>query len=247
MTCLLDAEEVTVRYGSLAALDGVDLCVHDGQRHALIGPNGAGKSTLLNVIGGSTRPRHGTVRFAGRDVSRLGPAARARLGINRIHQRPAVFSTLTATENIVVAALPRTIRRRRWWPGGSGRVARQRAGPLLERMGLTEVAAVPAGHLAHGQRRQLEIAMALAGRPRLLLLDEPASGLSATEVGRLAELLAGLPREVAVLLVEHHLDLVYALCDTVTVLRDGRTVAAGTPDEIRTSPQVRRAYAEGVS
>jgi branched-chain amino acid transport system ATP-binding protein len=247
MTGLLSAQDVSVRYGSLAALAGVDLCIHDGKRHALIGPNGAGKTTLLNVIGGSTKPHRGTVRFNGRDVSRLGPAARARRGINRIHQRPAVFPTLTATENVVVAALPRVIRRRGWRPGGRRRAAHHRAGPLLEQMGLTDVAAVPAGHLAHGQRRQLEIAMALAGRPRLLLLDEPAAGLSATEVGRLVELLRALPRAVAVLLVEHRLDLVYALSDAVTVLRDGRTLAAGTPDEIRTSPLVRQAYADGVS
>ncbi|MFG1869364.1 ABC transporter ATP-binding protein [Micromonospora arborensis] len=247
MNPLLSAEEVSVRYGSLTALAGVDLSIHDGQRHALIGPNGAGKTTLLNVIGGATKPQRGTVRFAGRDISRLGPAARARRGINRIHQRPAVFPTLTATENVVVAALPRVIPRRRWWSGGRRRTAQHRAGPLLERMGLADVAAVPAGHLAHGQRRQLEIAMALAGSPRLLLLDEPAAGLSANEVGRLVDLLRALPRAIAVLLVEHRLDLVYALSDTVTVLRDGQTLAAGTPDEIRTSPLVRQAYADGVA
>ncbi|PYC75086.1 ABC transporter ATP-binding protein [Micromonospora arborensis] len=247
MNPLLSAEEVSVRYGSLTALAGVDLSIHEGQRHALIGPNGAGKTTLLDVIGGATKPQRGTVRFAGRDISRLGPAARARRGINRIHQRPAVFPTLTATENVVVAALPRVVPRRRWWSGGRRRTAQHRAGPLLERMGLADVAAVPAGHLAHGQRRQLEIAMALAGSPRLLLLDEPAAGLSANEVGRLVDLLRALPRAIAVLLVEHRLDLVYALSDTVTVLRDGQTLAAGTPDEIRTSPLVRQAYADGVA
>ncbi|MBM7494579.1 branched-chain amino acid transport system ATP-binding protein [Micromonospora luteifusca] len=247
MNPLLSAEEVRVRYGSLTALAGVDLSIHDGQRHALIGPNGAGKTTLLNVIGGATKPQRGTVRFDGRDINRLGPAARARRGINRIHQRPAVFATLTATENVVVAALPRVVPQRRWWPGGRRRTAQHRAGPLLERMGLADVAAVPAGHLAHGQRRQLEIAMALAGSPRLLLLDEPAAGLSAAEVGRLVNLLRALPRAIAMLLVEHRLDLVYALSDTVTVLRDGQTLAAGTPDEIRTSPLVRQAYADGVA
>ncbi|MDG4809626.1 ABC transporter ATP-binding protein [Micromonospora sp. WMMD1120] len=247
MTCLLDVKEVTVRYGSLAALDGVDLCVHDGQRHALIGPNGAGKTTLLNVIGGSTKPQRGTVRFAGREVSRLGPTTRARRGINRIHQRPAVFATLTAAENVVVAALPRVTVHRGWWPGRRRRAARDRADALLEQMGLADVAAVPAGHLAHGQRRQLEIAMALAGRPRLLLLDEPAAGLSAIEVAHLVAVLQALPRAVAVLLVEHRLDLVYALSDAVSVLRDGRTLATGTPEEIRASPLVRQAYAEGVA
>ncbi|WBB67991.1 ATP-binding cassette domain-containing protein [Micromonospora sp. WMMD812] len=247
MTPLLAARGITVRYGSLAALDAVDLRVDHGQRHALIGPNGAGKTTLLDVIAGATRPAGGRVRLAGRDVTRRGPAARARRGVGRIHQRPAVWSTLTVTENVQVAALPHAARPGRWQPGAARRAARRTAGTLLDRVGLADLAALPAGQLAHGQRRQLEIAMALAGRPRLLLLDEPAAGLSATEVGRLVDFLRELPRAVAVLLVEHRLDLVYELCDTVTVLRDGRTLAAGTPDEIRASDLVRRAYAEGVA
>ncbi|MEV1328059.1 ABC transporter ATP-binding protein [Micromonospora costi] len=246
MTPLLAACGITVRYGSLAALDGVDLRVDPGQRHALIGPNGAGKTTLLNVIAGATRPRTGRILLAGRDVTRRGPAARARRGIGRIHQRPAVWATLTVAENVEVAALPHAVRPGRWRPGGTRAAARRTADTLLARVGLADLAGRAAGQLAHGQRRQLEIAMALAGRPRLLLLDEPAAGLSATEVGRLVEFLRDLPRAVAVLLVEHRLDLVYALCDTVTVLRDGRPLAAGTPSEIRASAQVRQAYAEGV-
>ncbi|MFI6263785.1 ABC transporter ATP-binding protein [Micromonospora sp. NPDC051006] len=247
MTPLLAARAITVRYGSLAALDGVDLRIDHGQRHALIGPNGAGKTTLLNVIAGATRPGGGQVWLAGREVTRRGPAVRARRGIGRIHQRPAVWSTLSVTENVQVAALPQALRPGRWRPGAARRAARRTAETLLDRVGLTDLAGRPAGELAHGQRRQLEIAMALAGRPRLLLLDEPAAGLSATEVGRLVDFLRELPRAVAVLLVEHRLDLVYALCDTVTVLRDGRTLAAGSPDEIRGSELVRRAYAEGVA
>ncbi|SCL45225.1 amino acid/amide ABC transporter ATP-binding protein 1, HAAT family [Micromonospora citrea] len=247
MTPLLSARGVTVRYGSLAALDGVDLRVDHGQRHALIGPNGAGKTTLLDVLGGATRADGGRVHLAGRDVTRLGPAARARRGIGRIHQRPATWSSLTATENVVVAALPHAVRPGRWRPGAKRAAAERTAGVMLERLGLRDVGGVPAGRLAHGQRRQLEIAMALAGRPRLLLLDEPAAGLSAVEVGGLVEFLRNLPRAVAVLLVEHRLDLVYALCDRVTVLRDGRTVATGTPAEIRASGPVRQAWAEGVS
>ncbi|PGH45772.1 ABC transporter ATP-binding protein [Micromonospora sp. WMMA1996] len=247
MTPLLTAEAVTVRYGSLAALDGVDLRVALGQRHALIGPNGAGKTTLLDVLAGATRPAAGRVRLAGRDVTRLGPAARARRGVGRIHQRPAVWGSLTARENVLVAALPRAVRAGRWHPAARRRAAGRTADALLARVGLGDLAAVPAGQLAHGQRRQVEIAVALAGRPRLLLLDEPAAGLSAVEVGWLAEFLRGLPRAVAVLLVEHRLDLVYALCDTVTVLRDGRTLATGSPAEIRASGPVREAYAEGVT
>ncbi len=247
MTPLLSARDITVRYGSLAALDGVDLRIDHGQRHALIGPNGAGKTTLLDVLGGATPAGGGRVFLAGRDVTRLGPAARSRRGIGRIHQRPAVWSTLTVTENVVVAALPHAVRAARWRPGGRRRAAERTATTLLERVGLSGLGEVPAGQLAHGQRRQVEIAMALAGRPRLLLLDEPAAGLSAVEVERLVEFLAELPRAVAVLLVEHRLDLVYALSDTVTVLRDGRTLATGTPAEIRASREVRQAYAEGVT
>ncbi|MFC3505655.1 ABC transporter ATP-binding protein [Micromonospora krabiensis] len=246
MTPLLAAHGLTVRYGSLAALDGVDLRVDHGQRHALIGPNGAGKTTLLDVIAGATRPVGGRVLLAGRDVTRRGPAARSRRGVGRIHQRPAVWATLTVAENVRVAALPHAVRPGRWRPGVARRAARATADTLLDRVGLHDLAARPAGQLAHGQRRQLEIAMALAGRPRLLLLDEPAAGLSATEVGVLVGFLRELPRAVAVLLVEHRLDLVYELCDTVTVLRDGRTLAAGSPAEIRGSELVRRAYAEGV-
>ncbi|WNM40163.1 ATP-binding cassette domain-containing protein [Micromonospora halotolerans] len=247
MTPLLSAHGITVRYGSLAALDGVDLRIMPGQRHALIGPNGAGKTTLLDVLGGRTRAGGGRVLLAGRDVTRLGPAARARRGIGRIHQRPAVWSTLTVRENVLVAALPRAVRPGRWHPSARRRAAARTADALLARVGLAGIAGVPAGHLAHGQRRQVEIAMGLAGRPRLLLLDEPAAGLSAVEVGWLTEFLRTLPRAVAVLLVEHRLDLVYALCDTVTVLRDGRTLATGTPAQIRASGPVREAYAEGVA
>ncbi|MEU1686566.1 ATP-binding cassette domain-containing protein [Micromonospora sp. NPDC005707] len=247
MTPLLSAHGITVRYGSLAALDGVDLSIMPGQRHALIGPNGAGKTTLLDVLGGSTRAGGGHVLLAGRDVTRLGPAARARRGVGRIHQRPAVWSTLTVRENLLVAALPRAVRPGRWHPSARRRAAARTADALLARVGLTGIAAIPAGHLAHGQRRQVEIAMGLAGRPRLLLLDEPAAGLSTVEVGWLMEFLRTLPRAVAVLLVEHRLDLVYALCDTVTVLRDGRTLATGTPAQIRASGPVREAYAEGVA
>ncbi|MEE6263226.1 ABC transporter ATP-binding protein [Plantactinospora sonchi] len=247
MTALLTAEAVTRRYGSLTAVDRVTLRITEGERHALIGPNGAGKTTLLDLIGGATRVDAGRIGFAGRDVTRLGPARRARIGIGRIHQRPAVWPSLTALENVEVAAWRRV--------GGLRGVAtpgrfrgrlREPALALLDRVGLTEVATSAAGHLSHGQRRQLEIAMALAGEPRLLLLDEPAAGLSSVEVQRLVTLLSNLSREVSVLLVEHRLDLVYTLADTVTVLHDGRHVATGGPAEIRDSPEVRRAYAEAV-
>jgi len=241
---LLATEAVRRRYGSLAAVDGVDLAVEAGTRHALIGPNGAGKTTLLDLVAGGARPDAGRIRLAGRDVTALGPARRARLGIGRTHQRPAVWPTLSTLDNMVVAGWRSPAAR----TGRGGRTNRLRrdAADLLDRLGLTAAAGTPAGHLSHGQRRQLEIAMALFGEPRLVLLDEPAAGLAAPDLRRLWDLLADLPRTVTVLLVEHRLDLVYALADTVTVLRAGRVVDSGPPAEIRRSGAARLAFAEAV-
>jgi branched-chain amino acid transport system ATP-binding protein len=231
MRGLLEVDALTRRYGSLVALDRIDLRIGEGERHALIGPNGAGKTTLLDLVGGVSRPNGGRIRFAGRDVTRLGPAHRARLGIGRIHQRPAVWPSLSTLDNIAVAGARRRGGYRRTLP---------EARKLLSSLAIPDVTAA---QLSHGQRRQLEIAMALAGRPRLLLLDEPAAGLSAVEFSQLSAVLSELPRTVTVLLVEHRLDLVYALADRVTVLRDGQYVATGTPDEIRASSTVQSAYA----
>ncbi|MEH1123674.1 ABC transporter ATP-binding protein [Micromonospora sp. CPCC 206061] len=235
MRALLDVEALSRGYGSLVALDRIDLRIGEGERHALIGPNGAGKTTLLDLVAGATRPDGGRIRVAGRDITRLGPARRARLGVGRIHQRPAIWPSLSTLDNIAVAGARRRGGFRRTLPA---------ARELLTSLALPDVAAA---QLSHGQRRQLEIAMALAGRPRLLLLDEPAAGLSAVEFAQLSAVLDDLSRTVTVLLVEHRLDLVYAFADRVTVLRDGRRVLTGTPDEIRTSSVVRSAYAEAVS
>ncbi|MDG6108979.1 ABC transporter ATP-binding protein [Dactylosporangium aurantiacum] len=232
---LLRVDGLGRRYGDLAALDGVDLRVAPGDRLGLIGPNGAGKSTLLNLIAGSLRPTAGRIRFDGRDVTRLGPARRARLGVGRTHQHPAVWSSLPALDNVLVAG------RRPWGRLRAG--GRERARELLAEVGLAGVERTAAGALSHGQRRQLELAMALAGEPRLLLLDEPAAGLAPPEVELLASLLAALPRTVAILLVEHHLDLVYGFADRITVLHSGRHVHTGTVPETRSSPEVAAAYA----
>ncbi|HTJ33655.1 MAG TPA: ABC transporter ATP-binding protein [Dactylosporangium sp.] len=219
------------RYGDLAALDDVALQLEPGERRALIGPNGAGKTTLLNLVAGALRPSAGRIQFNDRDVTRTSPARRARLGIGRTHQHPAIWPTLSALDNVLVAA------RRPW-----GRL-RPGARDHLAAVGLADQATTRAGSLSHGQRRQLELAMALAGEPRLLLLDEPAAGLSPPEVELLASLLAALPGDVAVLLVEHHLDLVYGFADRVTVLHSGRHVHTGTVAETRRSPEVAAAYA----
>ena len=235
MSDLLEVDGLGRRYGDLAALDGVDLRIAPGDRVGLIGPNGAGKSTLLNLVAGSLRPTAGRIRFDGRDVTRLAPARRARLGVGRTHQHPAVWSSLPALDNVLVAG------RRPWGRLRAG--GRERARELLAEVGLAGVERTMAGALSHGQRRQLELAMALAGEPRLLLLDEPAAGLAPPEVEVLAALLAALPRTVAILLVEHHLDLVYGFADRITVLHSGRHVHTGTVPETRSSPEVAAAYA----
>jgi len=219
---LLAADGLVRRFGSVIAVDGVDLRVAAGERHALIGPNGAGKTTVLNLLGGADRPSVGWIWFDGRDITRLGPARRARLGVGRTHQRPAVWPTLTVRENVALGA---------WWQTRGRRRAAVR--DWLDRLDLTSLAATTAGTLSHGQCRRLELAMALAGQPRLLLLDEPTAGLHGDEVRRLGALLSELPRTVAVVMVEHHLDLVYSFADTITVLRDGRVAAYGAPADIR--------------
>ncbi|MBN1173814.1 MAG: ATP-binding cassette domain-containing protein [Micromonosporaceae bacterium] len=243
MPAVLVIDNLCRSYDRLAAVDHLSLQVPAGGRHAIIGPNGAGKTTLLNLISGQLRPHSGTVSLAGRDITRYGVAARARLGIGRIHQQPAVLGSLTARDNIIAAAWPRAGGLRpAVIPRYFDRDLIRPALATLARFGLADVAAAPADQLAHGQRRQLEIAMALAGQPRLLLLDEPAAGLSPGAIDLLSALLASLPAEITVVLVEHHLDLVDAYADTVTVLQNGREVFTGPPAALRSSPLVQEAY-----
>jgi branched-chain amino acid transport system ATP-binding protein len=241
---ILELDRVSRAFGSLRAVDGVSLAVAEGSRHALIGPNGAGKSTLFNVVGGALRASAGRVLFAGQDVTRLPEWRRARLGLARTFQHSSVLLHCTATENVLIGVqreaglggrlLP-TPRRRR-------RELLERCGQLLDRVGLSGRDRVPAAALSHGERRQLELAMALGLRPRLLLLDEPAAGMSPAETTRLTALLKELPGDVSVLLIEHDLDVVFGLADTVTVLHLGRHLATGTPAEIRADPAVQSAY-----
>jgi branched-chain amino acid transport system ATP-binding protein len=250
MTELLSVEQVTCRFGRLAALDGVSLAVPVGQRHALIGPNGAGKTTLLSVVAGTIGPTRGTVRLDGRDITRAGPARRSRLGIARTFQTPALASSLTALENVAVGA---------WWHTEASarparhphlavgrpsrrRVATVRALRQLDQLGLGHLAGVPAGQLSHGRRRLLEIGVALVARPRLLVLDEPAAGLADADLPALMRCLTQLSRDVTVLLAEHHMDLVTAVADVVTVLHQGTVLAHGTPAQISTHPGVAEVY-----
>jgi branched-chain amino acid transport system ATP-binding protein len=234
---LFEVRSVSVRFGGNMALADVSLTADAGQVVGLIGPNGAGKTTLFNVISGLQSSSEGRVILDGRDLTRLSPTKRARQGLARTFQRLELFTMLTVRENIAVAA---DIHRH--WCHEKIDVDRQVAG-IIERVGLTEVADVRVTAVPTGQGRLVELGRALACEPKVLLLDEPAAGQDDTETHRFAQLLRQLASEgVAVILVEHDMQLVMEVCDVIHVLNYGQMLAVGTPEEIRAHPAVREAY-----
>lgn len=239
---LVVLDGVSKRYGSLAAVDHLSLRVSAGERHALIGPNGAGKSTLFQLVAGALASSGGTIRFAGRDITRLPEHRRVRLGISQTYQHSSLFDGLTVLENAQVAVqrhlgLGRSVLRR-----ASSAGVMERVGELLARAGLASSCSKTAGALSHGQRRQLEVALALATEPTLLLMDEPTAGMSGEESTALVELIRALPPDLTLLLVEHDMGVVFSLATRISVLEAGRLLADGTPTEIRGSAAVQRAY-----
>jgi branched-chain amino acid transport system ATP-binding protein len=231
---MLRVDEVTVNFGGIRAIDSLDLEVTGAMVTGLIGPNGAGKTTAFNVITGLQRPDRGRVLLESRDITSLNPSARARLGLGRTFQRLELFGSLSSRDNVLVALESR---------GVHGRKARRLADELLERIGLAPVAGAQADILPTGTARLLELARALACEPKVLLLDEPSSGLDSAESDRLGSLLSELASlGVAVLLVEHDMDLVMRICSRVHVLDFGRLIASGTPEQVSTNPQVQAAY-----
>ncbi|MFT8246224.1 ABC transporter ATP-binding protein [Roseomonas sp. BN140053] len=240
---LLEVRGLGKSFGALHVTVDVSFDVLPGEVHALIGPNGAGKTTLINQLFGELRPDRGTVRFDGRDITALPPDARARRGLARSFQITSVLGSLSVRENLALALAGRDGRTPSPWrplpdrPDIAAEVAR-----LLRQVGLDGQAEAAARNLAYGQQRALEIAMGLALQPRLLLLDEPMAGTGPEESQRMVSLLRGLKRSVAILLVEHDMDAVFALADRLTVLAEGRVIAAGTPAEIQRNPDVRAAY-----
>jgi branched-chain amino acid transport system ATP-binding protein len=231
----LAARGITVHFGGVAALDGVDFDLTQGEILGLIGPNGAGKSTLINVLSGFQRPRRGSVCLDGRDVTGRSPAMIAQLGAVRSFQGARLFTELTVLENVEVAALT---------GGRSRRRAERLAADLLRQFGLTAMAAMRAGTLPYGLERRLSLARALAVGPRFLLLDEPAAGLDELEGQALRETLARLPGEhgCGVLVVEHDMTIIMSLCPRLHVLVGGRTMAVGPADRVRENPEVITAY-----
>jgi branched-chain amino acid transport system ATP-binding protein len=233
---LLSVEEVSVRFGGVTALDGVTIDADGGHVTGLIGPNGAGKTTLFNVITGLQEPTRGRVNIDGKEATRRAHK-RARLGVARTFQRLEIFGSLTARENVLVAAEIR----RRWSRDGSH--PRQVAEEIIDRVGIRAFADERGDNLPTGRARLVELARALATRPRLLLLDEPGSGLDTTETEAFGSLLIELAQEgLAVLLVEHDVELVMRVCERIHVLDFGRVIAQGTPHEIQKDPRVQAAY-----
>ena len=240
---VLAIENLSKRYGSLKVNDAVSLSLEEGECHALIGPNGAGKSTLVHLVSGLVRADEGRIRFAGADVTGADTAARARSGLGRTFQITSVIAAFSALENVALAVQART--------GSSFRFLRrvadeaalnERALALLSEFDLADRAEIRAADLSHGERRLLELAIALAGEPRALLLDEPMAGMGTGESARLTDILLALKRRVPLLLVEHDMEAVFRLADRVSVLVDGRIVASGPPAAVRADPTARAAY-----
>jgi len=239
-TPLLTTHDLRREFGGVKALDGVSLSVAAGERRAIIGPNGAGKTTLFNILTGELDPTSGSVALADEDVTRRAPHELARRGVARMYQRNELFEPLAAAENVLLAVgAARGPYRPFTSPQPDDRAA---ARELLARVGIAERADVAARSLSHGERRQLELALALAQRPRLLLLDEPTAGMSPAETARITSLIAALDRSLTVVIVEHDMDVVFRLADRISVLHEGRVLADGTPAEVRGDRTVNEVY-----
>ncbi|MCD1625559.1 ABC transporter ATP-binding protein [Seohaeicola saemankumensis] len=240
---VLQTNGISKSFGALKASDNISLDLRAGEIHALIGPNGAGKSTLIKQIAGNMQPDNGTVQFLGRDVTALDTVARARLGLGRTFQISALAMEFTVLQNAVLGALGERGGVFRFFrPVMKDRALLERAREALKRVGLQDHAATRTAELSHGQRRQLEVAVALTLKPKAFLMDEPMAGLGAGGSKRLTGFLDGLRAEAPILLVEHDMDAVFALADRISVLVYGQVIATGTAAEIRSNAEVRRAY-----
>ena len=240
---LLRVEKLVRRFGGVIATDHVSLDVAKGELHAIIGPNGAGKTTLISQLTGQLPPHSGTIHFAGADITRLPAFRRSALGLARSFQITSLLPDFTASDNVALAAQAHDGHSFYFWGNARKESAlRNAALAALKRVGLEHRADVVVSRLSHGEQRELELAVALATKPQLLLLDEPMAGLGTTESARMVKLLQELRREVTIVLVEHDMDAVFALADRITVLVYGRVIASDVPAAIRQNEEVKRAY-----
>jgi branched-chain amino acid transport system ATP-binding protein len=240
---LLSIEGLTKRFGGVVASDNIVLDVNRGELHAIIGPNGAGKTTLIGQLTGELAPNAGRIRFDGADITALPVYRRSTLGLARSFQITSLFLDFTALDNVALAVQAHDGHSFRFWRNARSETGlRQAARAALERVGLGARAEVMVANLSHGEHRQLEIAMALATKPRMLLLDEPMAGMGLEESARMVGMLRELKRELTILLIEHDMEAVFALADRISVLVYGRVIATGAPADIRANPEVRTAY-----
>ena len=240
---LLRIENLVRRFGGIVATDNLSLDIARGELHAIIGPNGAGKTTLISQLIGQLRPSAGTIRFAGQDVTHLPAWKRSRLGLARSFQITSLLPNFTAADNVALAAQARDGHSFRFFGNArEEKPLRAAAHAALDRVGLLGRADVLVSRLSHGEQRELELAVALATKPQLLLLDEPMAGLGITKSARMVKLLAELRQEVTIVLVEHDMNAVFALADRITVLVYGRVIASDVPAAIRSNEEVKRAY-----
>ena len=245
---LISTESLTKSFGALTAVNAVTLEVEEGSLHSVIGPNGAGKTTFFNLLTGQHAPTSGRIIFDGRDIAGTPPHGIAHLGIARSFQRTSIFPTLSILDNVWLAAFAR----QESWRGLAWRRAdrypelTQRAIEVLGEVGLGEKARQPAREISHGEQRQLELAIALAASPRLLLLDEPAAGLSPDETQKMVALVRKLKGRYTIILIEHKIDVVMTISDRISVMHFGSVIAEGTPVEIQRDAEVRRAYLGGI-
>lgn len=240
---LLDIRGLRKAYGALKVTDDLDLSVEEGELHAIIGPNGAGKSTLIAQLSGQTPSDAGSVRFNGAEMMGKPMHVRVRAGMSRSFQITSILPGFTALENVATAVQARQGSSFRFFNPVAGEHAlNEVALEMLTRVGIAERAFFRAGSLSHGEKRQLELAIALATAPKLLLLDEPLAGTSGQEADRLVEVMRSLKGEITLVLIEHDMDAVFSLADRISVLVYGRIIATGTPDEVRNDPRVRAAY-----
>jgi len=240
---LLEVRELAKSFGALKASDGITLDVHEGETHAVIGPNGAGKTTFISQLAGNLIPDAGRIVFAGEDITALPAPRRARKGLARSFQITSVYPEFSALQNVALAVQAQAGHSFRFWRDARNDAALvEPARRVLEQVGLEKRSDVLAANLAHGEQRQLEVAMALATQPRLLLLDEPMAGMGIEESQRMIGFLGTLKRRQTIVLVEHDMDAVFRLADRISVLVYGRVIATDVPDKIRRNEEVRKAY-----
>jgi branched-chain amino acid transport system ATP-binding protein len=237
VTPILQTRDLKCHFGGLKAVDGIDFSLTEGEIRAIIGPNGAGKTTFVSLLAGRTPVTHGQIAFRGEDITRLAAFRRVRRGIAYTFQITNIYPMLTVADNVAIAALGRAQRA----DGGRSDIAAETV-RALEAVGLADRATMRAGELAYGHQRLVEVAMGLALAPSLLILDEPTQGLSDAEIDGFCALVKRISKSATVLLIEHNMDVVMQLADRITVLNRGKTLAEGTPDDIRANPEVQAAY-----